>query len=115
MKPSPSHDRPARHTRVISIEFVGNLGDSNVLVDELSPVRRRRARHELRLLALAFKLLPPRCGDVVWLRKVEGLSRNEVAARLQISVRTVEFQVQKGVRLLAQALFGEDRASKGPR
>jgi len=100
----------ARHARVISIESVGNFDDLNVLVDELSPERRLRARQELTQLALVFQSLPPRCGEVVWLRKVEGLSQNEVAARLRISVRTVEFQIQKGMRLLAQALFGDDGA-----
>ena len=97
----------ARRARVVSIESVGDSDDLNVLVDEVSPERRLNARQELKQLGAAFGLLPPRCRDVVWLRKVDGISQSEVAERLGISVRTVEFQVQKGMRILAHALFGD--------
>jgi RNA polymerase sigma-70 factor (ECF subfamily) len=40
------------------------------------------------------------------MRKVEGLSQKEVAKRMGITIETVENQVAKGVRLLAQALGG---------
>jgi len=103
----------ARHARVVSIESVGNCDDLNVLVDEISPERRLHARQELKQLGIAFGLLPPRCREVVWLRKVEGFSQGEVAERLGISVRTVEFQVQKGMRVLAHALFGNDHEQQG--
>ena len=95
-----------RRARVVSIEAAGDLQDSNVLIDDVSPERRVHAREELKQLSNAFGLLPPRCREVVWLRKVDGISQSEVAQRLNISTRTVEFQVQKGMRILAQALFG---------
>jgi len=103
-----------RRARVVSIEAAGDLQDLNVLIDDVSPERRLHARQELKQLSNAFGLLPPRCREVVWLRKVDGISQREVAQRLNISTRTVEFQVQKGMRILAQALFGEgtqDRTS----
>jgi len=102
----------ARRGRVVSIEAAGDLQDSNVLVDEVSPERHLHARQELKQLGKALRLLPPRCMEVVWLRKVDGISQNEVAQRLGISVRTVEFQVQKGMRILAHALFGEDEGTR---
>ena len=98
-----------RRGRVVSIEAAANPEDLNVLVDELSPEHRLDARQELKRLAAAFGRLPLRCREVVWLRKVDGMSQSEVAQRLNISVRTVEFQVQKGVRILADALYGEAR------
>jgi len=103
-----------RRARVVSIEAAGDLHDLNVLVDDVSPERRLHARQELKELNNAFGLLPPRCREVVWLRKVDGISQNEVAQRLNISTRTVEFQVQKGMRILAQALFGGE-AQRGAR
>jgi len=103
----------ARRARVVSIESVGDFDDLNVLVDEVSPERRLHARQELKQLRAAFDLLPPRCREVVWLRKVEGISQREVAGRLAISVRTVEFQVQKGMRILAQALFDDGKGHTG--
>lgn len=97
----------ARRGRVVSIEAAGDLEALNVLVDEISPERKLHARQELKQLADAFKLLPPRCREVVWLRKVDGIRQSEVAERLGISVRTVEFQVRKGMRILADAIFGD--------
>ena len=103
----------ARHARVVSIESVGNLDDLNVLVDEVSADRRLHAQLELKQLGMAFGLLPPRCREVVWLRKVEGFSQGEVALRLGISARTVEFQVQKGMRILADALGSNGYGNPG--
>jgi RNA polymerase sigma-70 factor (ECF subfamily) len=97
-----------RRARVVSIEAAGDLHDLNVLVDDVSPERRLNARQELKELSNAFGMLPPRCREVVWLRKVDGISQNEVAQRMNISTRTVEFQVQKGMRILARALFGAE-------
>jgi RNA polymerase sigma-70 factor (ECF subfamily) len=42
----------------------------------------------------------------VWLRRVEELSQKEVARRLGISEKTVEKHIAKGMRLLADALYG---------
>lgn len=96
----------ARRGRVVSIEAAGGFENLNVLIDEISPEQRLSARQELKELASAFGRLPPRCREVVWFRKVDGLSQNEVAQKLSISVRTVEFQVQKGMRILADVLSG---------
>jgi RNA polymerase sigma factor (sigma-70 family) len=102
----------ARRARVVSIEAAGDLHDLNVLVDEVSPERRLDGRQELKQLSNAFGLLPTKCREVVWLRKVDEMSQNEVAQRLGISVRTVECQVQKGMRILARALFGDGAAQR---
>jgi RNA polymerase sigma factor (sigma-70 family) len=102
-----------RRSRIVSIEAVGSfeaIGDSaasNVLIDEMSPERRVGAREELKRLAQAFDSLPPRCREVVWLRRVEELSQKEVAQRLGISERTVESQILKGMRYLADAFLAE--------
>jgi RNA polymerase sigma-70 factor (ECF subfamily) len=96
-----------RRSRIVSIEPAGDSDILNVIIDEVSPERRLNARQELRQLGNAFGLLPPKCREVIWLRKVDALSQAEVAQRLGISVRTVEFHIQKGMRILARALFGE--------
>jgi RNA polymerase sigma-70 factor (ECF subfamily) len=90
-----------RRGRVVSIEAMGDPDAWNVLVDELSPEHRLDARQELRRLAAAFDRLPDRCRQVVWLRRVEELPQKEVAARLGIGEKTVEKQVAKGMRLIA--------------
>ena len=96
-----------RRGRVVSIEALGDLTELNVMVDEVSPERRVTAREELKRLARAFELLHPKCREVVWLRKVDQLSQKEVAARLGISVRTVEGHIFVGMRQLAEAFLGK--------
>jgi RNA polymerase sigma factor (sigma-70 family) len=98
-----------RRGRVVSIEAVGDSDVLNVMVDELSPERRLSAWQEIRRVTRALNRLPPRCREVVWLRKVDELSNKEVAARLGLSVRTVELQISKGMRLLTNAIFGISR------
>ena len=93
-----------RRAQVVSIETYADIESLNPAVDELSPERHLSARSELRLLQAALELLPSRCREVVELRKIEGLSQREVAARMGIAEDTVEKQVAKGVRILAQAL-----------
>ena len=95
-----------RRQRVVSIDTMGDLDSLNVLIDEISPEQNVRARQELRSLAVAFDALPPKCRETVWLRRVDELSQNEVAERLGISPRTVEKHLMKGMRYLANAMFG---------
>jgi RNA polymerase sigma factor (sigma-70 family) len=78
----------------------------NVSDDKPSSEAYVAARQELRLLQAALDDLPPRCRQVVLLRKVEGFSQKEVAKQMGITIETVENQVAKGVRLLALALGG---------
>jgi RNA polymerase sigma factor (sigma-70 family) len=97
-----------RRGRIVSIEAVGDSEALNVLVDELTPERQLSAWQDMRRVTQALNRLPPRCREVVWLRKVDELSTREVAVRLGISERTVEGQILKGMRLMSDMLLGED-------
>lgn len=97
-----------RRQRVITIDTVGDLDALNVMTDELSPERRNASRQELRVLAQAFDTLPPKCRETVWLRRVDRLSQQQVAARLGIAQKTVEGHLTKGLKRLADALFSND-------
>lgn len=101
-----------RRSRVVSIEAVGDMEALNVLIDEVSPERRMGARQELKRLTDAFDRLPARCREVVWLRRVEELSQKQVAARMGISEKTVEKQVAKGARLIAEYFYGGSHARR---
>jgi len=94
-----------RRGRIVSIEAVGDIEELNVIVDEVSPERRVTAREELKRLARAFDALPPRSREVIWLRRVEGLSQKQVASRLGISERTVESHIFTGMRQLADGFL----------
>jgi RNA polymerase sigma factor (sigma-70 family) len=99
-----------RRGRIVSIEAVGSPDSLNVLVDELSPERRLTSWQELRRVMQALNRLPPRCREVVWLRKVDELSTQEVATQMGVGVRTVEGQILKGMRMLTDTLLGRGSA-----
>jgi RNA polymerase sigma factor (sigma-70 family) len=105
----------ARHARVVSIEAAGDPDVLNVLVDELSPERRQEGRQELKRLAAAFGELPPKCREVVWLRRVDEMPQREVAKRLGISEKTVEMHMLKAMRRMADLLFEGKPQSSSPR
>ena len=95
-----------RRSRVVSIEPMGDLEPSHVLIDDVSPERWCGGRQALRRLSDAFDRLPDRCREVVWLRRVEELSQKDVALRLGISVPSVDQLIALGRRLLADARSG---------
>jgi RNA polymerase sigma-70 factor (ECF subfamily) len=100
-----------RRGRVVRIEAVGDPDVLNVIADELTPERKLSAWQELKRVGRAFNDLPPRCRQIVWLKKVDELSMREVADVLGLSVRTVENQVLKGMRLLSNTVYGSDAPS----
>ncbi|MEJ1962689.1 MAG: sigma-70 family RNA polymerase sigma factor [Gammaproteobacteria bacterium] len=102
-----------RRSRIVSMEAIGDLDALNVPIEDISPEQRLNARQELMQLARAFSVLPPKCREVVWLRRVDELSQKEVATRLNISEKTVESHVVKGTRMLADILFGRNVRSGG--
>ena len=107
-----------RRGRVVSIETMGDIESLSVLMgDGVSPEHWCGARQMLRCLSEAFDGLPARCRQVVWLRRVEDLSQKQVAARLGISEKTVEKHLAKGMRLLAEGVYGGngDERLLGPR
>lgn len=97
-----------RRARIISIDSVADLDSSIVSIEDWDAERVLIDRDELRRLSEALERLPPRCRDVIAMRKIDGIAQRDVALRLGIAESTVEKQVGKGIRLLADNLFGED-------
>jgi len=98
-----------RRGRIVSIDFTQDLESLDVLIDQVSPEQRLSARQELRRLSDALDALPNNCRDVIWLRRVEGLSQQETARRLGMKEGTVESHLSRGVRALAKVVFGSAR------
>lgn len=96
-----------RREQIVSIETVADLETLNMAIDEPGPDRNAIARDELRRLQIALEKLPRAFRSVVVMRKVEGLSRREIAMRLGISEKTVERHLTDGVRTLAAYFYGE--------
>ncbi len=55
-------------------------------------------QNEIKFLAEAIDSLPARCREIVTLRKLQGVSQKDIAARLGISEQTVQVQVLRGVK-----------------
>jgi RNA polymerase sigma factor (sigma-70 family) len=96
-----------RHERVIPIEIVDDIDAFGIVDDEPGPERSAGAREELRRLSAALDRLPPRCREVVTLRRIEGMSRRQIAERLGIVEATVAEHLAKGMSTLADILYGE--------
>lgn len=93
-----------RSQSVVSLETMADFDWQNVLDDKPLSEAYVSARQELRLLQTALDDLPPRCRQVVAMRKIQGLSQKEVAEQMGVTVDTVENHVAKGMRLLADAM-----------
>ena len=93
--------RRERHT------FVGDVREITASsVDDRAPDAGESAwtAERVGLLADAIEALPSRCREVFVLRKLQGLSQRETAARLGLSERTVEGQVANGMRRCGEYL-----------
>ena len=52
----------------------------------------------------AIDLLPPRCSEIFKLSRFDGLKYQEIADHLEISVKTVEVQMGKALKVLREKL-----------
>ena len=98
-----AHDQ-ARRNQIISFESVADMGSLPVLEDRPDAAERLTRTEELEILAAAIESLPQRCRLVVKLRKLRGLSYEEIAAQLGISAHTVNAQLVKGITLCREYL-----------
>jgi len=101
-----------RRDQIVSIEAVADLDVLGIAVDEPGPDRSVMARQDLHRLQAALEHLPPRCRQAVVLRKIDGLSYREIAARMGIGEDTVSEYLTHGMFALADML-NADAPQKG--
>ncbi|MCD9004769.1 sigma-70 family RNA polymerase sigma factor [Luteimonas sp. XNQY3] len=92
-----------RRAKVVQIEAVADIERLRV-EDQHTPERHMSAHQELRRLHALLAALPGKCREAFVLRRVEGLTQREIAARMGISENTVEKHVGKALRLLTDAM-----------
>ena len=97
----------ARHERVVPIEAAADLDDLGLAHDAPGPDQVALARDELRHLQAALDRLPPRSREAIVLRRIQGLTREEIAARMGISELSVTRYLSRAICLLADTLHGE--------
>ena len=86
-----------RRERRSPIATVGDLAAVDVIDDRASVPDSVSRAERIRLLVEAIDSLPPRCREVMILRKLKFLPQREVAARLDISENGVEIQLTRGL------------------
>jgi RNA polymerase sigma-70 factor (ECF subfamily) len=93
-----------RRKRTVSLDQVVEPDGLSVFEDRPGVAETISRGQELDLLQKAIEALPPRCRQVLMLRKIDGLSHKEIARKMGISERTVNVQVGKGVQRCARYL-----------
>lgn len=85
--------RESRQVRQLS--YINNLQDAH------QPIEEEADRYELlEKVFVLVRQLPPKCKLIFELAKIKGLSYNEIADSLDISVKTVENQMNKAFMLI---------------
>ncbi len=96
----------AKRSRIVSIDLVADLEALVVEVDVMTPERHATARDELRQVQAGLDQLPPRCREIVRMRRIDGLSTRKVAEQLKIAPNTVDQQMVHGMRALVDFMLG---------
>ena len=102
-----------RQRNIVPIEVVSDLGLLDIAIDTPGPDRTAMARDELRRLQTAIDRLPPRCRQVVVMRRLDGMSRREIALRMNIGEEAVSVHLNRGMHALADILYGDTQDAGG--
>lgn len=86
-----------RRRKVLPAEYLDENTARSVVVDEPDAAEQLSTGQELDLLDAAMRSLPPRCREILLLRRIEGLTQREIAARLGIARGTVNAQIAIGL------------------
>lgn len=100
-----------RRRQSAATDSLGDLAALPVIEDKPDAVDRLCYDEKIEFLASAFLNLPPRCREIMILRKLQGTSNRDIADRLGISERTVENQITRGMKLCRDYL--EQRSVRG--
>jgi RNA polymerase sigma factor (sigma-70 family) len=96
-----------RQDQIVSIDAVADLETLGLVADDPPADRSAIARQELRRLQVALTKLPERWRDAVVMRKVEGLSRREIAVRMGLAEATVAQHLASGIAALTDMFHSE--------
>jgi RNA polymerase sigma-70 factor (ECF subfamily) len=93
-----------RRENAVSVERLGEMEGLYVVEDRPDAAETLSHEQELALLHEAIRALPPRCREILTLRRIDGLSHREIAARLGIAEGTVNAQLAIGLMRCRQYL-----------
>lgn len=68
---------------------------------------KEAANEQSKRITAALNNLPPKCREVFLLIKMQGLSYKQAAETLNISIKTVENQMGKAIKVLRESIAGQ--------
>lgn len=89
-----------------STTSMGEMADLPVLEEKADAADQLCYEEKVELLAAAFLSLPPRCREIMTLRKLQDMPVRDIALKLGIEHATVENQITRGVHLCRVYLKG---------
>lgn len=97
-----------------AIDYIRKAKKEKEVKEELSAPAQSTQQTELEvdssrireMILDAMDLLKPKCRDIFWLHKFEGLTQQEIADHLEISKRAVEDNIARALLTLKDALKG---------
>lgn len=96
--------RHIRRAQVIRFQALPGEGDAEFAHTDPSPEDSAILRDQLRQADVLLGALPDRAREAFLLRRVQGLSQREIAARMNVSENTVEKHIGKALRLILQTV-----------
>lgn len=93
--------RRKRHSPVVTVTDLSRLF---VLDSRPDPAAAATIAQEIEFLVEAVDSLPARCREIFILRRLQGVSQKEIAARLGLSEQTVQVQAARGLRRVAEQM-----------
>jgi RNA polymerase sigma-70 factor (ECF subfamily) len=98
-----------RRSQIVSVDAVADLEVLGLASEDPLPDRALLARQDWKRLQTVLNQLPERWRDAVVMRKIEGLSRKEIAQRMGLAERTVALHLASGIAALTD-FFNNDAA-----
>lgn len=83
----------ARHRQVVATDSVGNVEQLPAMEEGGSAAEIVSYDQEIEILHEAIAALPPRCREILILRRFQGCSHERIAQQLKISTKTVDAQL----------------------
>jgi RNA polymerase sigma factor (sigma-70 family) len=93
-------DKYREMSRFVSLPEEAHEQDELLLTEEQttpSPEKLAEIQQRLQALQNIIDCLPPRCREVFWLYRIDGLTQAEVSARLKISLNMVERHIMRAL------------------
>ncbi len=90
------HEKVKDSYRQYVVQFMEEKAESSFFEEKTDDIQDR--------IMEAVNNLPPRCSEIFKLSRYEGLKYQEIAEHLEISVKTVEVQMGKALKVLREKL-----------